>query len=232
MHLQDMDNSLYKSIIFIHSFLFACAAPEVRVFNLTITGITENSVDIGWTPVNCSQRYGLPVSVVINVTQTPSQLLVVQVTVPDSGNYTQTGLRPKMAYSFQLFVAYEEEITTNNGTSVDVVTAPPTTLVIDEVIPTPASAVISWSHSQPEFVVVYNVSWSYVGPCSGPGGPDDESRVLGGSARSFRITDLRPNSHYSLTLVARNGIGETETNIVINTTVAGSQSSRGLVPRL
>ncbi len=180
----------------------------------------ETSVAIAWTPVSCFQRNNLPVSIRITVRQIP-ELTVAEVTVADSGSYTQSGLRQKTVYSFQLYVSHEGTIG-SNGTSLTVLTALPSPTITD-VFPTPTTATFLWSHSQPDFVTSYNVSWSYVGPCSGPEAPSDTHQVVDGSRRNFTLTSLIPNAHYLLTLVAMNSIGATESSVLINTTVSGTE---------
>ncbi len=65
------------------------------------------------------------------------------------------------------------------------------------------------------------MSWSYVGPCSGPGAPPDENQLLDGSTRNFTLTGLRPNSQYSVTLEAMNNKGSASSQIIVNIAFEG-----------
>ncbi len=186
---------------------------------VTIRDVLETSLDIAWVPVGCFPRNDLPVRIRIIVRQIPTELTVADVTVADSGNYTQSGLQPNTVYSLQLIVVYRGNIG-NNGTSVTLLTASPNP-TITNFFSTPIASTVLWSHLQPDFIVSYNVSWSYVGPCSGPGVPSDTHQVLHGSRRNFTLTGLRPNSQYLVTLVAMNNIGRTESTASINTRFSG-----------
>lgn len=185
-----------------------------------MTNVSRTSVEIAWTPVSCLQRNGLPVHTMIVVRELPTDHLVAEVLIPDIGSYTHVGLPTNMEYAFQLFVGYNGSIGTN-GTQVRVSTAPPDPSFVN-VLSTPFSATILWSHSQADFIVSYNVSWSYVGPCSGPGTPLDGYQTLDDASRRYiTLTRLRPNSQYFVTLVAINSIGATESYLQINTTLQG-----------
>ena len=148
-------------------------------------------------------------------------VIEAEMTVPDNGNYTHNGLQSKGVYSFHLFVVYEGSVGTSdsNGTSVTVRIAAPEPTITD-VLSTSTNSTIQWSHPQPDFIVSYNVGWSYAGSCTGPGSPPDAHQVLSdGSRRNFTLVGLRPNSQYFVTLVAKNTIGATQSTVLINTTL-------------
>ena len=100
---------------------------------------------------------------------------------------------------------------------------PPSSPVFTATFYTSTTSTILWTHPATvppfDFVLHYNISWSYVGPCSGSGAPVDETRLLHGSRRNFTLTNLRPNSQYLVTLVAVGALGS---QILLNTTASGN----------
>lgn len=88
-------------------------APDVDLITITgvrISEVTETSLGVEWTPVECLQHNNLPLTVRIVVTQVTTGLSVGTVSVAHNlGNYTFTGLQPGTEYSFQLNPVYEDD---------------------------------------------------------------------------------------------------------------------------
>ncbi len=108
-------------------------------------------------------------------------------------------------------------------------TVPPSSPVFTDVTTTTTTSRILWTHPTTtpptDFVLTYRVSWSYVGPCTGPGAPTDVMRVLDGSTRTFSLTNLVASSQYSVRLEARNDAGTSISQTIVNTPYAGKYLS-------
>ena len=82
---------------------------------------------------------------------------------------------------------------------------------------------MEWAQEFTDQVLDYNVSWSYVGPCSEPAvsSADDGHQLLRGSTRAFVLGNLSPNSQYLVTVEAINGAGSSASQVTVNTTLQG-----------
>jgi hypothetical protein len=87
----------------------------------TVPPITDKSITIAWDPISFAARRGLTVSIRIRILELPAEVVVADVLVPDSGEYTIEGLKPATTYTFTLFVEFES-LVGENGTSISVST--------------------------------------------------------------------------------------------------------------
>ena len=95
----------------------------------------------------------------------------------------------------------------------------PSSPLFTGLITTTNNVTILWSHGPS--VISYNVSWSYIGPCSSKAS-SDLHQTLDGSTRSFTVTDLRPNSQYLVRVEAGNNVGSVASQITVSTGIEGT----------
>ena len=67
----------------------------------------------------------------------------------------------------------------------------------------------------------FNVTWIYSGPCSGELILNVFAEITDGSTRTFAVTNIQPNSEYSVRVEAVNRIGSSSGNLVVSTSVQG-----------
>ena len=100
---------------------------------------------------------------------------------------------------------------------------PPRPPVFTNITSISTTSMILWYQPPADSITGYKIFWSYVGPCSGLGTPSNGQQSLNGSSRNLTLSDLRPNSHYLVTLVAvDNDVESASSQAIVNTTIEGS----------
>ena len=90
---------------------------------MRISEVTETSLSVEWTPVECLQHNNSPLTVRIVLTEVSTGLSVGTATVAhDSASYSFTGLQPGTEYVFQLNATFENDVG-RTGTTIRAATA-------------------------------------------------------------------------------------------------------------
>ncbi len=100
-------------------------APDVQVTNLRVTGETDRSIGLAWTPVGCVERSNLPIRVRIITRVLPSMSIVGIGNAADEGSYNRARLEMGSFYSFQVLAAGLEKAFGINGPTVTGITSAP-----------------------------------------------------------------------------------------------------------
>ena len=82
--------------------------------------LTTTAVDIAWDPIECLQRHGLTLSIVVRIA---TGSLRVERVVPDTGAYRRDALQPDVSYTLGVFVRYEN-VAGEIGAMITVTTLP------------------------------------------------------------------------------------------------------------
>ena len=88
--------------------------------------ITTTAIGIAWDPIECLQRHGLTLSIVV---RTSAESLSVESIVPDTGAYRRDVLQPGVTYTFEVFVRYENMVG-EIGATISGTTLPPGEIIM------------------------------------------------------------------------------------------------------